>query len=373
MANLISDAQTAAPKLFRNPNFDSFWSGPANGVVFDGIMTVGDGLQANQSLKAIVWRQSDEILVSAEINALELEQINVELSRTNQKINNLQRELIKKNRLLEDSLSKLRDTQSMLCHAEKMNALGQLIAGISHEINTPLCFVAGNIQLLREWTPLLLGDDPSNDQTERSTFNSDLVGADTEATESKSIKQELPALLEATESGLSQVKQLIEKLHIFSRHNRAIRGTVNLNHQLQATLDLIAQQIRQQHVEVKLQLADLPKVDCYPAELNQVFLNLIINALQAMPEAGVLEIKSRETEQQQVEVVVKDNGEGIDNEVIKRIFEPFFTTKPIGSGTGLGLSIAHEIVTHHHRGSLTVHSIPRSGTEFIMQIPICMG
>jgi signal transduction histidine kinase len=351
---------------FVNPEFAHIRASTET-PLFEGRITFADELRHhNRTLLSRIERIPEGILVCAEYDALELDRLNEEFSRLNQRANNLQRELIKKNLLLEKALDDLRRTQSMLIHAEKMNAMGQLVAGVAHEVNNPLGYVIGNFHSLEEDArDLDAGFGELAALAERHGFATEAAQVH-EARGIDYIREDFDELFGATRDGLKRIKDIVDNLRTFSRLHEAERKTVDLRENLESTLALVRSQLKEKAIEVELELADLPSVDCYPAELNQVFMNLIVNAIQAMESGGKLGIHGTAIEAERIELTFTDSGCGIPPEVQGRIFDPFFTTKPVGSGTGLGLSIAHEIVVDHHGGELRVDSIPNAGTTFIL-------
>ena len=280
-----------------------------------------------------------------------------------------QEALVLKQAELEHTLKELRDTQVMLVQSEKMNALGQMVAGIAHEINNPLSYVNSNLHSLRGTLHDLFA---SYEQLE-GVIRSKAAGFDPDI---KALRQQsnidfmvedLDDLLYSSLDGLNRVKKIVEALRTFSRLDEAEIKSANLEENIRSTL-MIAQGELQGRVEVILELADLPEIVCYPAELNQVFLNIIINAAQSIPDRGTLTIRGRE-EGEQVVLQFSDTGTGMTPEVIQQIFNPFFTTKPVGVGMGLGLAISYKIITDRHHGTIEVESTPGVGSTFILTLP----
>jgi two-component system, NtrC family, sensor kinase len=354
---------------FVNPRFADLRERSGDGEVFDGLLTVGDGLRVNHTLKARAWRRGARLLVAGEFDVLELDRLNSELSRTNQEINNLQRELIKKNRLLEDTLAQLRRAQAMLIHSEKMNALGKLVAGMAHEVNNPLGFVIGNLHSLRENVDDLRAGFDELEALARERGAAEAVDRVREAHDIGYIQADLAALFGATQDGLSRVKNIVENLRTFSRLHEAQRKTVDLREDLQSTLALANPAIQEKGIDVVLDLDGLASLECFPAQLNQVFMNLIVNAVQAMEQGGTLSIAGRTADEGSTVLTFSDTGAGIEPDVVDKIFDPFFTTRPVGSGTGLGLSIAHEIITDLHGGTIEVSTMPGEGSCFTLRLP----
>lgn len=269
---------------------------------------------------------------------------------------------------LEKTLAQLRHTQAMLIQSEKMSALGQLVAGVAHEINNPISFVNSNLHSLRQTIEDIF-DTYSHLETLVSSGEVTLeqIQAIREEGELDFIRDDIADLLRASVAGLGRVRKIVEGLRTFSRLDEAERKRANLQENLESTLMLAAVELRNR-IEVVVELDNLPEIWCYPAELNQVFLNIIMNAAQAITGEGRLTIRGY-SEDDKVVLKFTDTGMGIEPEIQKHIFEPFFTTKPVGQGTGLGLAIAYQIITEHHRGTISVESTPGIGTTFTTTLP----
>lgn len=278
---------------------------------------------------------------------------------------------------LEQAYRKLQSSQAQLVQSEKMASLGQMVAGVAHEINTPLGYVRNNIELMREFggqvrelvevsgalVNALL--DPQGSDVEvakrlaaiedmRSMVDPDLLFAD------------MDTLLGDTGFGLEQIGELVMGLKNFSRLDQAFTDNVSLNDCVNSAL-LIAKNAIKNKVEVIRQLGDIPAVSCAPSQINQVLLNLFTNAAQAIDGKGKLAIRTW-ADEERVFVSVQDTGKGIPAEYLKKIFDPFFTTKPVGEGTGLGLSICWQII-QQHGGRIQVASEPGRGTRFVITLP----
>lgn len=357
-----------------NPDFATLMKLPeADPPVFTGLLTAGDKYTVSRTVKAKVYRHSNRVLVLGEYDVAELDRLNRELMGINQKANNLQRQLIKKNRVLEDTLAELRRTQAMLIHSEKMNALGQLVAGIAHEINNPIAFVTGNMDSLKSLLADFQGAYLELETLIQTIDKPELIARVDEIREGHDIGfilQELDDLLAGSSEGLRRICKIINDLRTFSRLQEAELKQIDLAENIQSTLSLAQAKLKTGNIQVKLDLGNLPPLECYPSELNQVFMNLIINAAQAMEKhGGLLTISGCVQQDGTVRIEFQDTGIGIPEDVLPHIFEPFFTTKPVGSGTGLGLSIAHEIISQRHQGRISVDSVVNEGTRFTLLIP----
>lgn len=271
----------------------------------------------------------------------------------------------------------LKSSQAALVQSEKMASLGQMVAGVAHEINTPLGYVRNNVEMMRSLVEELsshlldhrrlvelltqhpLDEDALAEQLAR--VEDPMMALDPETLEDNR------ALLDDTLFGVDQIRDLVLNLKNFSRLDQARLATVSLNDCLEQTLT-IANNVLKNRVEVIKRYGEIPAVSCSPSQINQVLLNLITNAAQAMPETGGKLLLKSEVDEQWVRVSVQDNGKGIAPEHLPKIFDPFFTTKAVGEGTGLGLSISYQIV-EAHQGRLDVASKLGVGTRFVLSLP----
>jgi PAS domain S-box-containing protein len=268
---------------------------------------------------------------------------------------------------LERALAQLRHTQAMLVHSEKMSALGQLVAGVAHEINNPVSFVNSNLHSLRQTLDEVFGAVARLETLAAERGGGDQARAIRADADLDFIQTDTADLLTASIGGLNRVRRIVDGLRTFARLDEAERKLTDLRENIESTLMLAGVELRSR-VQVRLEIEPLSPFMCYPAELNQVFLNIIINAAQAIPEKGTLIIRGRETPDAVI-LSFTDDGMGIPPEVQPRIFEPFFTTKSVGKGTGLGLAIVWQIVTERHNGTITVDSAPGAGTTFTLTLP----
>jgi two-component system, NtrC family, sensor kinase len=273
----------------------------------------------------------------------------------------------------------IQESQSQLIQNEKMASLGQMVAGLAHEMNTPLGFVRNNIEIIKENETEL-----SRAVSACGTLIGNLMKGDYAAVEKdlpktldtiKSVEEvgvvdENSMMITSSIEGLDRIQELISNLKNFSRLDQTGQQAASINECLDSTL-VIANHIIKRHMTVNKDYAKLPDIVCSPAQLNQVFLNIITNASHACEEkgAGSLFLKTK-LEKDNVVVQISDNGKGIPDEVIAKIFDPFFTTKPVGKGTGLGLSISRKIIEEGHNGRIEVKSRLGHGTDFFIYLPI---
>jgi len=261
-------------------------------------------------------------------------------------------EIAKLNETLEGRVEgrtrELRDTQAQLVQSEKMRSLGQLVAGVAHELNNPIGFVHANLQLLDEYVEKLMRPGTDPESRER-------------------IREAIRKLLTRSREGTERVKQIVEDLRTFSRTDQAELQEACVNDELDRTLVLMEPRLKD-GVQVIREYGQVPPVRCFAGQLNQVFMNLLMNACDALEGKGEVVIRTQPAAGG-VRVEIEDDGPGMSPEVKTRIFDPFFTTKDVGKGTGLGLSISHGIV-ERHGGSMWVESEPNRGTTFVIELPL---
>ena len=281
-------------------------------------------------------------------------------------------ELIKTNRDLKEVNSKLSDAQSKLIQSEKLASIGQLAAGVAHEINNPIGFIFSNFGTLEQYLEDLFQMLDAYEQAEASVSDSAALArirslkADLDI---DYLKEDIPNLMRESRDGIQRVRKIVQDLKDFSRVDaRQEWESVDLHAGIDSTLNIVNNEIKYKADVVK-HYGALPEVQCLPSELNQVFMNLLVNAAHAITaERGTITI-STGVEGPNVWVEVADTGAGIAQENLKRIFDPFFTTKPVGKGTGLGLSLSYGIV-QKHSGRMEVHSELGVGTRFRVTLPI---
>ncbi|MGH7174341.1 MAG: sensor histidine kinase [Gemmataceae bacterium] len=290
--------------------------------------------------------------------------------RAGERIIELEQELAAQNRTL-------RETQAALVQTEKLASLGQLAAGMAHEINNPIAYVANNLAVLRRDVPAALQVlDKYRESREQLHRVAPQIVAEAERMEEDIdlpyIRESLPRLFERSLDGLSRVRDIVRNLRDFARLDESNFKEVDLNAAVQSTLEIAAHEIKKKRVDLRTHFAALPPVLCHPGKINQVFLNVLMNAIQASQAGGTVEVSTRTDETMPgggMDIEVRDNGCGIAAENLSHIFDPFFTTKPIGQGTGLGLSVSYGIV-RDHGGSIEVESEVGRGTLFRIRLPL---
>ncbi|MUG94022.1 AAA family ATPase [Scytonema sp. UIC 10036] len=322
----------------------------------------------------------------------ELEEYNRTLE---EKVSKRTQEIHEKNQHLKRALKELQNTQTQLIQSEKMSSLGQMVAGIAHEINNPINFIHGNITHAAEYVESLLNMIAIYQQ--EFSNSSTLILEKAVEIDLDFIKEDLPKLLDSMRSGTSRIRQIVLGLRNFSRLDEADMKPVDIHEGIDNALMILHHRFKvksdcplhkpypayRSEIEVIKEYSQLPLVECYPSQLNQVFMNIIANAIDALHDRTetqgkrlcdgykpTIRIRTELANKNQVMVRIADNGVGIPEDVRQKVFDPFFTTKPVGSGTGLGLSISYQIVVDKHKGSLTYSSVPGEGTEFVVQIPL---
>ncbi|MEL6385344.1 MAG: ATP-binding protein, partial [Cyanobacteria bacterium J06626_18] len=287
-------------------------------------------------------------------------------------------QLQSKNLELSQSLAKLTIAQGQLVQAEKMSSLGQLVAGIAHEINNPVNFIHGNLAHAGEYTQNLMNLVEKMEAGASQEILKDMMAE----MDLDFVKEDLPRLLASMETGTYRIREIVLSLRNFSRLDEAEVKTVDIHQGLDSTLTILGHRTKAHSSRPGIQIVkcygDLPTVECYPGPLNQVFMNLLSNALDALEEKHIhsadepskIAIRTEVVKGDRVQIHIQDNGPGISPEVQQSVFKYLFTTKPAGKGTGLGLTISRDIVESKHEGRLSVFSNLGEGTTFTIELPI---
>ncbi|UKO99335.1 PAS domain S-box protein [Nostoc sp. UHCC 0870] len=292
-------------------------------------------------------------------------------------------------RQLKQALQELQHTQTQLIQSEKMSSLGQLVAGVAHEINNPVNFIYGNLNCINDYTQellLLL-------QLYQKNYPSPVKEIEdfTDFIELEFLISDLPRMLKSVKHGAERIRDIVLSLRTFSRLDEAEMKAVNIHDGIDSTLMILQSRLKENHQHPKIQIikeyGEFPLVECYAGQLNQVFMNILANAIDALEESSIkntaqlaiddeilnqpqIHIRTQLIESNQVKISITDNGLGIPEAFKQQIFDPFFTTKDIGKGTGLGLAISYQIITVKHGGSLECCSTPGEGSEFVITIPL---
>ncbi|WP_235526401.1 sensor histidine kinase [Nostoc piscinale] len=284
---------------------------------------------------------------------------------------NLEKRVEERTQELQKTLQDLQATQGQLIQTEKMSSLGQMVAGIAHEINNPVSFIYGNIQHAKEYVEDLLAlvELYQQQYPEPSHVIIDKI----EDIDLIFISQDLSNLLSSMQTGAQRIREIVLSLRNFSRLDEAEMKEVDVHEGLENTLLILNHKIIPK-ITVNKNYHNLPLIECYPAQINQVFMNIVSNAIDALSEQNnitnkQINIETFKIDDNYIKINIKDNGNGIPTAIKHKIFDPFFTTKPVGKGTGLGLSTCYQIV-EKHQGKIEVYSEIGQGTEFTITLPI---
>lgn len=278
---------------------------------------------------------------------------------------------------LSKTLKELQNTQAQLIQTEKMSSLGQLVAGVAHEINNPANFIHANLNHASVYSQDILDLLKLYQQTYPNPTPE--ISDRTQDLDIEFLAEDLPKLMASMQVGTKRIRQIVLSLRNFSRLDEADMKFVDINEGLDNTLMILNHRLtatpNQPEIQIVKKYGDLPLVECYAGQLNQVFMNVLVNAIDAIEESlvkneGQIRIQTELTDEKQAIIQISDNGIGMSEEVKQRVFDYMFTTKPVGKGIGLGMAIAYQIVVDKHRGTIEVDSTPGCGTEFTIVIPL---
>ncbi|MEB3179476.1 MAG: MASE1 domain-containing protein [Nostocaceae cyanobacterium] len=347
------------------------------------LKTVKEQLELGVEERTAELQKANQQLV---VEIAERKQIVTALRQSQSEKTQLIVSLQEQTKTLEQTLQNLQITQAQLIQTEKMSSLGQLVAGVAHEINNPVTSISANLKPLTEYTHDLLNIIDLY-QKHYPPQSNPVITAAIEKAELEYISEDIQNILSAMERGAERILEIVLNLRSFSRIDESQMKPVNLHEGLDSTLLILQHRLKGKAphpgIAIIKEYGDLPAVECYGGQINQVFMNIISNAIDALYQydetRSIQEIKQHPSSitvrtqtdnYNRVTIRIKDNGFGITEDVKQRLFDPFFTTKPVGRGTGLGLSISHQIVVDKHRGKLWCISELEEGTEFVIELPM---
>ena len=326
--------------------------------------------------------QVQELLIEQQESKEQLEIYNQTLE---EQVENRTEEIYQKNIDLQKTLQQLKDAQLQLVQSEKMSALGQLVAGVAHEINNPVNFIHGNLTYIDEYTQDLMR--LLNAYQTQYPHPSQSIQDDLEEVNLDFLREDLTKIMKSMKFGSDRIRDIVLSLRNFSRLDESEFKPIDIHQGIDNTLMILQHRLKatktRPAIEVEKQYGDLPLLACSGGQLNQVFMNLLSNAIDALEEKeqqqsfqdfennpNRIVISTVQATSNSVEIKIADNGLGIPEEVRSRLFDPFFTTKPVGKGTGLGLSISYQVVTEKHRGKIWCDSVLGKGTSFVIELPL---
>jgi signal transduction histidine kinase len=284
---------------------------------------------------------------------------------------NLEKRVKERTQELQQALQDLKHTQSQLIQTEKMSSLGEMVAGIAHEINNPVSFIYGNIQFAENYLQDLIS--LLNLYQQECPQKNQVIDDKIKEIDLEFLQEDLLKMLASMKVGSQRIQDIVLSLRNFSRLDEAEMKEVDIHEGIDNTLLILNHRLNEE-IKVIKNYGDLPVIACYPAQLNQVFMNILSNAIDALQEAEnktnkQILIETIKIDEEFIKVGIIDNGVGVEKEIMSKLFDPFFTTKPVGKGTGLGLSICYQIV-EQHQGKIEVISAVGKGTEFVITLPI---
>ena len=318
---------------------------------------------------------NDELLAKVRAS-IRIRQLQRELEESNKRLTHLNRELQRTMEDLKKANREIKEAQAQLLQQEKMASIGQLAAGVAHEINNPIGFIHSNLSVLEDYITDLMQFFEKYKELKAAIANGDKAGVAAFLRELIRIEKKIDLnfilndfekIVRESMDGAERVKVIVQDLKDFSHIDQAEVKYFNVNEGIESTLNIVWNEIKYKAKVIK-EYGQIPEIRCFPMQLNQVFMNLLVNAAQAIDKDGIIRIKTFATDTHVV-VEISDNGCGIPEEIRSKIFDPFFTTKEVGKGTGLGLSTAYNIIKKHN-GEIEVDSEVGKGTRFTIRLPL---
>ncbi|RUT08523.1 hypothetical protein DSM106972_016910 [Dulcicalothrix desertica PCC 7102] len=305
--------------------------------------------------------------------------------RVHLQLSSTQKTLEKRTYELSQTLDNLKQTQAHLIQSEKMSSLGQLVAGVAHEINNPVNFISGNLPPAEEHIRDIMTFIKLYQECHPQPHPK--IQAWMKEVDIEYLEEDLPKLIDSMKLGCERICKIVLSLRNFSRLDESECKLVDIHEGLESTLLILQHRLKNKSNQPSIQIVrdyeQLPLIECYPSQINQVFMNILSNAIDALEEQylqyspkqislnpSIITLRTHQLSNHTIAIHIADNGFGIQENIRSKLFDPFFTTKPIGKGTGLGLSISYKIVTEKHGGKLYCQSVLGQGTEFIIEIPV---
>jgi two-component system, NtrC family, sensor kinase len=318
--------------------------------------------------------QHEEVMARVRVH-LQIRHLTAQLETQNQALAQLNDNLEAK---VQERTIALQQAQLSLIQQEKLSALGQLVAGIAHEINNPVNFIHGNLFYAQRYSLNLL--DVLQDYQQQFPDIPQSLQAKLDAIDLPFLQTDLIKIIDSMQVGTERIQEIVLSLRSFSRLDEAMFKTVNVHDGIDSTLMILQHRLQSQSdrpaIAVVKNYGHFPALDCFPGQLNQVFMNLLANAIDAFDDVTPLhppaqiEIQTKQVDGDRLAITIRDNGKGIPAAVQAAMFDPFFTTKSVGKGTGLGLSISHQIIVERHGGQITCRSTPHQGSAFTIVLPL---
>ncbi len=312
------------------------------------------------------YEELDELVDAFNLMAQKLDEY---YSLLEQKVADRTKEISVKNDELQGAYKELKEAQSILVHSEKMRSLGELVAGITHEINNPVNFIYGNIIHLNNYSKDLIDiiDKYSEVEDKLPEDCQQPIGEFKEEIDYDFIKSDLPELIRSCKEGAERTKNIILDLKSFARLDEMVVNEIDLHKEIDTTLNILHNKYKDK-IAVHKEFGELPAVESYGGQINQVFMNILDNASFAIKDKGDVYIRTKKVDENVI-IEIEDNGAGMDENTKKKLFDPFFTTKPVGQGTGLGMSISYKVIKNHN-GEILAQSEVGKGTKILITLPV---